>query len=110
MVAFVVLLSGCATYHIRTTGFLNKESSYAQLSEGSSFAVLVNQNAENPIFDKEVKSKIENKLAAQNGINLARNLLSSLGIEKNEGEKKKDFEKRVLQNTLHLLGLEEVEQ
>ena len=59
MVAFVVLLSGCATYHIRTTGFLNKESSYAQLSEGSSFAVLVNQNAENPIFDKEVKSKIE---------------------------------------------------
>ena len=63
-----------------------------------------------PALESEVKSKIENKLAAQNGINLARNLLSSLGIEKNEGEKKKDFEKRVLQNTLHLLGLEEVEQ
>jgi len=63
-----------------------------------------------PALQSKVKSKIQNKLAAQNGINLARNLLSSLYIEKNEGEKKKDFEKRVLQNTLHLLGLEEVEQ
>lgn len=63
-----------------------------------------------PALQSKVKSKIQNKLVAQNGINLARNLLSSLYIEKNEGEKKKDFEKRVLQNTLHLLGLEEVEQ
>jgi hypothetical protein len=59
-----------------------------------------------PALKKEVKTKIQNKLTDQNGINLAKNLLRSLLLEKNEGEKKNDFEKRVLQNTLHLLELE----
>jgi len=63
-----------------------------------------------PALKDEVKSIIEKKLTAQNGINFAKNLLRSLCIEKNEGEKKRDFEKRVLQNTLHLLDLGEVEK
>jgi len=63
-----------------------------------------------PALKTKVKSKIEKKLTDQNGINLAKNLLHSLCIEKNEGEKKRDFEKRVLQNTLHLLDLGGVEQ
>ena len=62
-----------------------------------------------PALKTKVKSKIENMLTEPNGMNLARNLLRSLCIEKNEGEKKRDFEKRVLQNTLHLLDLGEVE-
>jgi len=63
-----------------------------------------------PALQNKIKSKIEKKLTEQNGLNLAKNLLGSLCIEKNQGEKKRDFEKRVLQNTLHLLDLEEVEQ
>ena len=63
-----------------------------------------------PALKNKVKSKIEKKLTAQNGVNIAKNLLRSLCIEKNEGEKKRDFEKRVLQNTLHLLDLGGVEQ
>jgi hypothetical protein len=62
-----------------------------------------------PALKTEVKSKIKNMLTEQNGINLAKNLLRSLSIEKNEGEKKRDFKKRVLQNTLHLLDLGEIE-
>jgi hypothetical protein len=58
-----------------------------------------------PALKDEVKSKIEKKLTAEKGVKFAKNLLSSLCIEKNEGEKKRDFEKRVLQNTLHLLDL-----
>lgn len=61
-----------------------------------------------PALKTEVKSKIENMLTKQNGKKLASNLLRSLCTEKNEGEKKRDFEKRVLQNTLHLLDLVEV--
>jgi hypothetical protein len=34
------------------------------------------------------------------------NLLISLRLDKNEGETKRDFEERVLKNSLHLLGLE----
>ncbi|MCW4031145.1 MAG: DNA repair exonuclease [Candidatus Bathyarchaeota archaeon] len=63
-----------------------------------------------PALHEKVKSRIEKKLTAQNGVNLAKNLLRSLCIEKNEGEKKRDFEKRVLQYTLPLLGLGETEQ
>jgi exonuclease SbcD len=63
-----------------------------------------------PSLKNKVESKIEKKLTAQNGVNLARNLLRALCIEKNEGEKKRDFEKRVLRNTLHLLDLGGVEQ
>jgi exonuclease SbcD len=63
-----------------------------------------------PALKNKVKSKIEKKLTAQNGVKLAKNLLRSLCIEKNEGEKKRDFEKRVLRNTLHLLDLGGVEQ
>jgi DNA repair exonuclease SbcCD nuclease subunit len=54
----------------------------------------------------KAKSKLEKKLTAENGEKLAKNLLRSLCIEKNEGENKRDFEKRVLQNNLHLLDQE----
>jgi exonuclease SbcD len=58
-----------------------------------------------PALKKEVKSRIEKKLIGENGIKLAESLLRSLCMEKKEGEKKRDFEERVLQNTLHLLEL-----
>lgn len=61
---FVVLsclmLLGCgATYNIKTTGFLDRTSGHTQIAKGSSFAVVENEKAENPILDKEVKKKIE---------------------------------------------------
>jgi hypothetical protein len=63
----VFLLCGCgSTYNIRTTGFLDKGSSQTQLAKGSSFAVIQNDKAENPILDKEVKKKIE-YLLSKNG-------------------------------------------
>lgn len=58
-----------------------------------------------PALKKELKSRIEKKLIGENGIKLAESLLRSLYIEKKDGEKKRDFEERVLLNTLHLLEL-----
>ncbi len=60
-----------------------------------------------PTLNEEAQLIIKKKMTGENGINLAKNLLRSLCIEKNEGEKKNDFEKRVLQNTLHLLDVGE---
>ena len=59
-----------------------------------------------PSLKDAVKSKIEKKLTSTNGTNLANSLLNSLRIEKDEGETKRDFQDRVLKNTLYLLDLE----
>lgn len=64
-------LCGCVPrfYNIRTGGFLDTTKGITELSTGASFAVLENKQAENPIFDKEVKSKIE-KLLVREGCSI----------------------------------------
>ena len=56
---------GCAR-DIMITGYLDKSRSGPPLQQGSTFAVLENTGTPNPIFDKEIKTKIE-KLLAQSG-------------------------------------------
>jgi DNA repair exonuclease SbcCD nuclease subunit len=59
-----------------------------------------------PSIKEALKLKLEKVLTSEDGISFADSLLKSLKIEKQEGETKKDFEERVLKNTLHLLNLE----
>lgn len=61
-----------------------------------------------PAIDGALKVKLEKALRSEGGIKLAAGLLSSLKIERQEGESKRDFEIRVVKNAIHLLGLEEV--
>lgn len=71
------------------------------------FAEMVNSFKIDPTLKGHLKQKLQEKLSSKAGIDLANNLLQSLKIEKNEGENKRDFEERVLKNTLHLLCLED---
>ncbi len=61
-----------------------------------------------PTIDGALKVKLEKALRSEGGIKLATNLISSLKLEKQEGESKRDFEERVIKNAMHLLGIEEV--
>jgi DNA repair exonuclease SbcCD nuclease subunit len=62
-----------------------------------------------PSIKEPLKQRLERILTSDNGVKLSSNLLNSLKIEKQEGETKRDFEERVLKNTLHLLEVEELE-
>jgi exonuclease SbcD len=60
-----------------------------------------------PSLNKALKIKLEKALLSESGLSFATNMLNSLKIEKQEGETKKDFEERLLKNTLHLLDMED---
>lgn len=63
IVLLLACLQGCATYYpVRMNGYLNEDAASAIKPE-SSFSVQENQGAENPIFDREIRKKIENSLA-----------------------------------------------
>lgn len=66
LLVIVFLLSGCATYELKTNGFFDAAKGITSISSGSSFAVILNKDTENIIFDKEIKRKIE-KLLVKNG-------------------------------------------
>jgi exonuclease SbcD len=59
-----------------------------------------------PTLKSELKSRLEKKLSSAAGLTLAKNLLNSLKLDKQEGENQKTFESRILKNALHLLSLE----
>ena len=59
--ALVILLAGCGM-DIRTTGFLDRMAGATALRQGAAVAVTENAQAENPVFDREVKAKIEKLL------------------------------------------------
>jgi hypothetical protein len=61
IVLLVVFLAACAL-DVRTTGFLDRSAGIAVLPNGATFAVLENAAASNPIFDREIKAKIERLL------------------------------------------------
>jgi len=63
-VLLVLFLSGCAV-NIQTTGFLDRSGGISALAKGASFAVIENPDAANPIFDKEIKRKIERLLVKE---------------------------------------------
>ncbi len=69
LVAVLIFLGGCAL-DIRTTGFLDRTAGAAGLAKGATVAVVENSPAENPIFDREVRGKIE-KLLARRGYRTA---------------------------------------
>lgn len=69
LVSLLVFLGGCAL-DIRTTGFLDSASGVTALPKGAAFAVRENSQAENPIFDREVKGKIE-KMLTNRGYRIA---------------------------------------
>jgi hypothetical protein len=62
LAAIALLVSGCAL-NVRTTGFLDPAAGADAPPPGASFAVLENAEAPNPIFDREVRGKIEILLA-----------------------------------------------
>ena len=74
--------------------------------EAKIFSDMVNSFKIDPTLKGTLKAKLEKVLTSKAGIEFANNLLNSLKLEKQEGETKRDFEQRVLKNTLHLLDLE----
>jgi exonuclease SbcD len=58
------------------------------------------------IKNKKIRKLLENRLVGDQGIELAKNLLDSLKMEKKEGETKHDFQTRVLHNALEVTQLE----
>jgi hypothetical protein len=63
IISISIFLSGCATYYnVRVNGYLDTTHNLAPITPGASFFVLENKNASNPIFDAEIKSKIEKLL------------------------------------------------
>ena len=74
--------------------------------EAKVFSDMVNSFKIDPTLKGTLKAKLEKVLTSNAGIEFANNLLNSLKLEKQEGETKRDFEERVLKNTLHLLDLE----
>ena len=60
-----------------------------------------------PSLKESLQKKLRKALSGEVGISLATNLLNALRAEQNEGETKRDFEGRVLRDTLHLLNLED---
>ncbi len=67
---------------------------------------IINSFKIDPTIKGPLRQKLEKALTSETGIKLSQNLLNSLKLEKQEGENKKDFEERVLKNTLYLLSLE----
>ena len=66
MATATLLLNGCATsYYVQTNAYLDRSFQNSQLPAGAAFTVLSNQNAPNPIFDNEVKTKIETLLLSK---------------------------------------------
>jgi len=61
LVLLLIFVAGCAL-DIRTTGYLDRAGGAAVLAKGATFAVVENAQAVNPVFDKEVKGKIETML------------------------------------------------
>ena len=59
---FSIMTSGCRTYHINVNGYLDPENEKI-VEPGSSIFVIGSKEVKNPIFDKEVKNKIEKLLA-----------------------------------------------
>jgi hypothetical protein len=58
LVAFwAILISGCTTYKINVNGYLNSDCPL-DLQPESSFYVVPNPSASNPLLEKEVASKI----------------------------------------------------
>ena len=56
-----VTLFGCAsirTYHMQVNGY-TEEFAAAPFSPGATFFVMENQQADNPLLEKEVKAKLE---------------------------------------------------
>jgi exonuclease SbcD len=66
---------------------------------------MVNSFKIDPSIKGSLKLKLERILTSENGVKLSTDLLNSLKLEKKEGENKRDFEARVLKNTLHLFDL-----
>jgi len=63
-----MIIAGCATsYRIRFNGYL--ETAQPPFELQSSFCVLENKDARNPIFDSQIRSKIE-KLLLKKGYTL----------------------------------------
>ena len=69
LAGLLIMVSGCGR-EIRTTGFLDRTAGVTALAKGATVAVVENSQAENPIFDREVKGKIE-KLLARRGYRAA---------------------------------------
>ncbi len=63
MFIFALGVAGCAR-RVMTDTYLGTQNGQ-MLESGSSYAVLANENVENPIFDQTVKAKIETLLAAK---------------------------------------------
>jgi exonuclease SbcD len=61
------------------------------------------------IKSKKIRRLLESRLVGEKGVELARNLLDALKIEKKEGENKADFHARVLHNALEVTQLEDEE-
>ena len=57
----LIILTGCAFYHIDVNGFLNPKYKLSFIP-GSSFDVFVNEKAANPLLENEVASKISSAL------------------------------------------------
>ncbi|HOU37195.1 MAG TPA: DUF4136 domain-containing protein [Candidatus Omnitrophota bacterium] len=57
-------MSGCASsYRVRVNGYLDTSLERAAISPQSSFCVIENRSASNPIFESQIRSKIEQLLA-----------------------------------------------
>lgn len=70
LLSISICLSGCASiYSVKFNGYSDKEQPEVAIPEGASFCVLENKDARNPLFDAEIKSKIE-RLLRQKGYNL----------------------------------------
>jgi len=60
-----VATAGCATrYHVTTSGYLDAAKP-AGIPAGASFSLVPNNDVPNPLFDDEVRAKIERALAAR---------------------------------------------
>ncbi|MCX5697447.1 MAG: DUF4136 domain-containing protein [Candidatus Omnitrophica bacterium] len=71
LILSLMFLSGCATYYpVRVNDYLNATRTSISLHPGASVFVLENKNERNPIFDAEIKSKIE-RLLAEKGYRIA---------------------------------------
>jgi len=57
------------------------------------------------VKNEKIRKLLESRLVGQKGVELARNLLDSLKMEKKEGETKTDFHARVLHNALQVTQL-----
>lgn len=69
LVTLIIMLTGCAV-NIRTTGFLDRSAGVSAPPKGAAFAVLENEQAVNPILDREIRFKIE-KLLLRRGYRIA---------------------------------------